>query len=499
MNDKTFKKITEASYLTAEKVSRYRGILRYFFVQHERMREFLFPEEIFQHLKGMDLFRDYTMDELQQDLEQLVKWNNLNARQEMGHARTIEEFKKKRFRYQCTPYTVEIERMLQKLEQIGESFGGSLERSQFDRLYQALLKIEALIDADSTDSNEEITQMWDDVFHYFRQITQNTSDYIAYINSEQAEERMQSEAFLVFKEQFTTYLRDFIVTLQQTALKIRQLLEAVPESSLTTDVIKKVSAHQLAVPRLNDIAYAEEDLILEQLGKWESLKTWFLGNDQRESEFELLQLRTNETIRRMTRIVQRLGERHHHFRSRKKDYLHLAEWFSSMESLEEAHELSSVVFGVMHTRHLYSNEPATDDIYSDIWDEEPVELTVKPRIRQYREKTRPGAVRSTALEKEAMMLQHLEEKQKERAVIETYMTNSLIRLDQLPVIEPYVRKLLLSWIGKSVSHPEGMVKTEYGQHVKVTLMSNEKIKLHSEDGVLTMPNATFHFTDNGGS
>src|SRR5699024_11227939 len=81
----------------------YRDILRYCFVQDERMREFLFPEEVYEHVMSLQGFEDYTEEQLHQDLDQLVKWNNLIARQETGRARTIEEFKKKRFRYQCTP------------------------------------------------------------------------------------------------------------------------------------------------------------------------------------------------------------------------------------------------------------------------------------------------------------------------------------------------------------------------------------------------------------
>ncbi len=97
-------------------------------------------------LKQFDEFQTYTEEEMQQDLEQLVKWKNLIARQETGHIRTIEEFKKKRFRYQCSPYTVEIERMIRTLEQLGETFGGSLEKTRFDRLYASLVRMESIID-----------------------------------------------------------------------------------------------------------------------------------------------------------------------------------------------------------------------------------------------------------------------------------------------------------------------------------------------------------------
>ncbi|TFJ94286.1 TIGR02677 family protein [Lentibacillus salicampi] len=494
MQGQAFKKVQEASYLTADKAWSYRAILRYFYVQHERMREFLFPEEIFTHLKDLDGFQDFTEDQLHQDLDQLVKWNNLVARQEMSRASTIEEFKKKRYRYQSTPYTIEFERMLQQMEQGGEAFGGSLERKEFERLYQELIKVETIVNGQDLPPADECAQLWNDIFAYFRSINQNTSDYMAHINSEAAEERMQTEAFLAYKDQFTTYLRDFIIGLQQTALKIQQLLGTISIKQLEP-LINQVIIHQQQVPRFEDVGLDEQALITDQAEKWRSLCDWFLGSKHGESNLDMLQTRTNEQIRRITRIVQRLGERHHYFRSRKKDYLHLAEWFDSMDDVKEAHELSSVAFGVFHTRHLFSDHVPTDDIYTDIWDEDPMEHETKPRIRNYREKTRPGAILSQQQQKEQARLEHLRNKQLEQETLEKYMTGNEIRLEELPTVEPYVRKMLLGWVGKAMARKDRSFKTEFGRQVKVIMKQGERVILHAEDGSIEMPNVTFQFFD----
>ncbi|QKY69983.1 TIGR02677 family protein [Lentibacillus sp. CBA3610] len=492
MQTQSFKKVQEASYLTADKAWSYRAILRYFYVQHERMRELLFPEEIFAHLKDLDGFQDYTEDQLHQDLDQLVKWNNLVARQEMSRASTIEEFKKKRYRYQSTPYTIEFERMLQQMEHGGDVFGGSLERKEFERLYQELLKVETIAGKQELPPADECAQLWNDIFAYFRSINQNTSDYMAHINSEAAEEQMQTEAFLAYKDQFTTYLRDFIIGLQQTALKIQQLLETISIEQLQP-LINQVIIHQRQVPRFEDVGLDETALITDQTEKWRSLCDWFLGSLHGESNLDMLQTRTNEQIRRITRIVQRLGERHHYFRSRKKDYLHLAEWFDSLDDVKDAHELSSVVFGVFHTRHLFSDHVPTDDIYTDIWDEAPMEHETKPRIRHYQEKTRPGAIISQQKRKEEARAEHLHNKQMEQETLEKYMTGNEIRLEELPTVEPYVRKMLLGWVGKAMARKDRSFKTEFGRRVKVVIEEDERVVLHAEDGNIEMPNVTFQF------
>ncbi|SDI53603.1 DUF2397 family protein [Natribacillus halophilus] len=65
MQDSVKKRVKEATYLAAEKASSYRVILRYCYIQHERMRQFLFAEEIHAHLQEDATFAEYSLEELQ--------------------------------------------------------------------------------------------------------------------------------------------------------------------------------------------------------------------------------------------------------------------------------------------------------------------------------------------------------------------------------------------------------------------------------------------------
>jgi len=486
------RKIVETSYLTSDSAAYYRTILRYFFHQHERMRDYIAPEEILAYMQGLPGFGGYGEEQLHQHLAQLVKWNNLMARQDMTNAKTIEEYKKKRFRYQCTPYTVEIERMLIQLEKIGENFQGSLERSQFDRLLQSLALMQKEIGLPRRQPAEEYMRMWEDIFRYFQTIRSNTADYIAYINSEQTAQRMQTDAFLVYKNQFTAYLRDFIVSLQKTSLQIRQRLNELAPEDLEP-FFRKLVEHRQSVPRLEDVSSSSDEWLTEYAEYWSSLRQWFLGSESRQSELDMLQWQTNEMIRRMSRHVQRIGERQQHFRSRKKDYLHLAEWFAECRHIEEAHKLSAVVFGSMTVSHLQLKEGGTDNIHAEVWEEEPVGLVIKPRTIRYREKTKPGAFRSNVRKKQEQRALYLEERRQERQLIEKYVDQGKITLSAVGKVEPFVRKVLLGWIGKSMADEKQTVKTDYGLRVKVTLEPERKITLQAEDGNLVMPDAVFEF------
>ena len=257
LNGQLLKPILEASYLTAENAWRYRAILRYFYIQHERLRHYLLPEEVYEHLKASQYFANYTEEQLQQDLNQLVNWGNLIPRQETGRVSTIQEFKRRRFRYQCTPYTVEIERMVQNLENMVGSMRGSLERTLFERLLEALLRLTRTLPAGSSSpyavgelSSEETNRLWEDVYDDFRKLTENATDYLAHLESEKVEELMRTAALLVYKDTLTEYLRQFMVALQQSSLKIEAVLQNTPPE-LVKLIAAAVATYQLSIPRLD--------------------------------------------------------------------------------------------------------------------------------------------------------------------------------------------------------------------------------------------------------
>ena len=62
--------------------------------------------------------------------------------------------------------------------------------------------------------------------------------------------------------------------------------------------------------------------------------------------------------------------------------------FCATQSLEEAHKLSSLVFGMVNTRHMKGDfVRQTDNINSSLLEEEPFTIEIKPRLRGYKEKT----------------------------------------------------------------------------------------------------------------
>ena len=77
--------------------------------------------------------------------------------------------------------------MVQVLEQKGDSFGGSLEKTLFDRLLDGLIKISSS-QAVQALPPEELNGIWEDIYDNFRKLTENATDYLAHLESEKVEE-----------------------------------------------------------------------------------------------------------------------------------------------------------------------------------------------------------------------------------------------------------------------------------------------------------------------
>lgn len=77
----------------------------------------------------------------------LVEWKNLNTIQDTRKVSSIEEFKNKKFRYQMSEYSVEIERLVLRLENLFIE-GASLEPTLLERIRINISRFPQMVDED---------------------------------------------------------------------------------------------------------------------------------------------------------------------------------------------------------------------------------------------------------------------------------------------------------------------------------------------------------------
>jgi uncharacterized protein (TIGR02677 family) len=476
------KPVTETKYLTAENCWRYRAILRYFYLQYEKIRYWFYKEEIFEELKNSAYFSAYTIELCQQDLNTLVQWGNLIPMQDTSRASTIEEFKNKQFRYQLSEYAVEIERLTIKLENIYVE-GASLEPTLFERIRDAVLKIELMHEADP----KAVGAWWKDLYTDFKRLNQNYQDYVRSFYSQKAEDLMKSREFIAYKDNLVDYLRDFVKGLQRNAHFIEEALRKVPQDRVDK-ILEKAFAFEKSIPRM-DVDVSDEAIRDNIYGKWQSMLDWFVGTSSRMSEAAKIYDITNEIIRKITRFASQIAESRSGAANRREEYRKLCEMFLSCSDIKEAHKLSAVTFGLSNSRHIRGTlERTTESLNSSVYDEPPVQVEIKPRVRGFREKSTRPPINFKTEKKEKMRAEYIRRLEEEKRIMESYVAGNKIDIESLPIIRQHVRITLLKWIGKASSVPGKAAKTEDGRVFRLILPPDGKrCTLRSEDGDLEMP------------
>lgn len=274
VSEKLIRPLTEVKYLNADNVSRYRCIMRIFFESYEKLKYWLYQEEVLEEMRKDPFFRDYTPEQCQQDLTMLAEWKNLNTIQDTKKVSSIEEFKNRKYRYQMSEYSVEIERLVLRLENLLVE-GASLEPTLLERIRRNIEKFPEMEQKD----NSEVYTWWNDLNNDFVRLNQNYQDYIRDLNSVKAEEMMRTKEFLVFKDRLIEYLRNFIKGLQRNAGVIEESLQSL-DTELREKVFRKIIEFEILIPRM-DTEITEKMLEQKIRGRFQSIYDWFAGAEIR--------------------------------------------------------------------------------------------------------------------------------------------------------------------------------------------------------------------------
>ncbi len=490
VSDKLTKPLTEAKYLNADNVSRYRCIMRIFFEHYEKLKYWLYQEEVYEEMIQDPFFADYRPEQCQQDLAMLTEWKNLNTIQDTKNVTSIEEFKNKKYRYQMTEYSVEIERLVIRLENLLVE-NASLEPTLLERIRKNIDLFSEMAEKDKS----QVYSWWTDLNNDFVRLNQNYQDYIRDLNSVRAEEMMHTKEFLVFKDRLIEYLRSFIKGLQKNVGVIEENLRLLGDET-KTQVFEKVVAYELSIPRM-DVEVAKEMIEEKIQGRYESIYNWFVGEDREENEAGKLFDATNEIIRRITRYAAQLSEKNALGANRKEEYRKVAEVFLRCKDIEEAHKLSAMVFGMECPGHLAGEMiRETDSMNFGVYEERPIEVTLKPRVRTYREKSKRSSIKESAQQKQETRRKLLQKQKEEMEKLRALEVDGKISFDRLPVLEPRIREILLKWLSDAMESADFTASTDDGRKYMLDRSeSEEKCVVHCEDGNFTMPKLSIVFLE----
>ena len=480
IDEKLKRQITEVKYLNVENVERYRPIMRYFFKQYEKLEYWLYKEDVFNALK--DDISDYSIELCDQDLLKLTEWGNLTNVQDTSNVQTIEEFKNRKYRYQLTEYSIEIERMVKRLETLNIETA-SLEPRLFEKLR---LLLEKIIDINDL---SEINSCFEELNETFTKLNNNYKDFLKMFNESKSEELMKSEQFLIYKDRVIEYLNNFMAGFQINEIKIKKILSTYPidfEDKLIERLILYKKMQPIIEPNF-DYEYLEEVM----RGKWESIIRWFSDSKYEESESERLRRAINNTINKITKFVVSIIE--NTGINRIEEYRHILKLFLNSND-NELEEFIPVIFGIQKIKHFTDINLENDLLSTSPKDVTPSFIELKSHSRMVSNKLNRTIVEDKFYEKEAQLEVILKKKEKEEKLLRKYIEKGEISIKDLNNIETFERRFILSLITKSNYLDDELIKNaEYGVFYKINKINDEEVKLSSIDGILTMPNIKIIF------
>jgi len=320
-----------------------------------------------------------------------------------------------------------------------------------------------------------------------------------HISGDKLDSMMETDAFIVFKNQFRSYLTDFMVELNRNSPVIINIITRISEKKIQ-NIIWQLVRHKKNIP--TTMVVSDEEYFDTFFDVWTGIRNWFLESDTKPSKAFHLEVRTRDAISKMSKLAHFHAERQFVKKSRVTDFLRLADMAHESGNLEEAHKVFSYLFGFEGIQHFKVARKPSDRNDGTVWDFDPDEIDVTYRIRPPSDRTTKQNLKVPKVSQESLELQRLFEKRLayEESVLKTLVEQPCVVLKDLDIgVEPFVRKALLDWISAALLNPVGYGiyegTTELGVKFKLHRISNDIIELHCSDGILFLPDFEMTFTE----
>ena len=472
-------KILQASYLTAENVERYRAMMRIFYVRQKELRGILFRPDVLELMQ--QYYRpDYSMKELEQDIEQLVSWGNLTKQQIMVQPKSIEEYLNSNFQYHISPEGQLFEELAEKLINIQNEVRGELNQNDFMELYHKVQEFNAQND------DGQLLSSWQKVIESFEKISSNTTNYISYINNNAINTHLQLESFIIYKDQFVRYLQDFIIIVQNLYYKLLHEIERIDQEKFVA--IAKASYEKNQLRSFGQNEETEEEMLQRIKGQYQALLYWFKDTEEKASTYQNMMEQTQIMIGKITDFARYYGSELKQYRSRKKDYLKIAQWFMQESDLKQAHKMFAGIFGLQHTRHFYVPESLqSTSNRDDLRDLAPAVLSLGTRGRGARSERKSKPVKFDLELQKQQQKEYLEKQEAQKQQVLQYFDGNKLDLKAVKVMDKKTRGIILKWISRGYYSSKHLLQTEYGFMVRLHIQNDGSIVLKGEDGDLQMP------------
>lgn len=447
------------TYVTAPNAATYRAIMAAFFEAKQHYRIELRSSEIFTALQEGRFHYDLSDEaHLEQHLDHLILWGNLDAVFDPSEAARLSDFYRKRRVFHLTPVGEAAHRAVLEVEAtVGRS--GSLQTTMLSRIRDSLFDLAEAGHAPA----ERCVHLLHDLFAAFDTLTEEASRFLADLRHHTQAEQITEERFALYKQALLAYISRFIEQLRRLESEIRAGIRAVREAGVDHLLKRAVAAADLPPsPEGEDPSLS---WLAEQEARLAGVCAWFVGAAGVEPTVKRLADRAVEAIVRLTRALQRINERRSQPMDRRADFCTLARWFASCPSDEAAHQLYERAFGLYSARHFHFEEEDVERVPpgTSFFDAPPAFVPVRMRTHGSVSKAGRASPALDRSEAKRWLQQRQEaERSRDRDALRRFLAGPL-RLGELRALSEAEFRVLLEFLQEVLSAP---VREDGGRTVR---------------------------------
>jgi uncharacterized protein (TIGR02677 family) len=483
------------AYVTAEKATLYRAIMRVFMESKERFALHLRPQEIIDSVQRTELQDPPDQAEIESALEQLCEWGNLQTRPDTTDISTVEDFYKQRYSYHITNQGEAAERSLE-LFQANCRRSGELQTNTLLNIRSLLHELNRLSKQVEPDAGK-IHRNLLEIRTSFENLTSRAQTFMTSLQRNIDLQKAQTEGFTADTQRLIDYVERFLSELVIAAEDVRHTMCEIEASGV--EKLFSAAAENGLVDAFEKMPEDVARVVGEWRSHWNSLWRWFVPLPSYPSHAEILRARARTCITDLLGVITSVNDRRISRVDRSNDFRVLARWFAQAGSDAHAHRLWRAVFGLSTVRHLMVNEATLDEYeVKDVppntsWLDAPP-LRVSPTLRtsgSYSRMGRLSRIIDRTAEKQKLATAAHHEAMRILSAQSRFAPGQRLRLSDLNQLETNAFEIFLDLLGEGVS-----AKVFPGDTAEV--LSNDgslKVKLEpTGDGqvaVIQTPEGTF--------
>jgi uncharacterized protein (TIGR02677 family) len=322
------------SHVVADNVLLYRSILDVFAASKRQFRLHLRPDDVL--IDAAWPGGPPTLEAVQQALEQLVDWGNLQSQPDTARVATIEDFYRKRLLYRMTSGGEAVEAGWQAfVEALARR--AELQSVALDDIRARLLSLGQLMRETPPDA-AKVHGALRDLVHVFEGLANNAEAFMAGLARTIELQRAEVAAVMNFKTRLIDYLQRFIGDLVTRSSQIAELLMGLqPLEQALLQLSAERDARNAAPGDFEMDTEAIDARLTAWRERWAGLTRWFVSDGRHRAQADLLRASALSAIPRLLQAVSLLHERRAGRSDRAADFRRLALWFAAAGSDENAH------------------------------------------------------------------------------------------------------------------------------------------------------------------